>query len=79
MSMQLQDYGGDELKQLVSNLQTFSQSLLYEIYTTKVQREASSVKSAAWVPSKTSKEASTGGRPRYRITKIKSKPCKKLG
>ena len=76
MSMQLQDYGGDELKQLVSNLQTFSQILLYEIYTTKVQREASIVKSAAWVPSK---EASTGGRPRYRITKIKSKPCEKLG
>ena len=47
-----QDYGSDELKQLVSNLQAFSQSLLYEIYTTKVQREASSVKSASCIPSK---------------------------
>ena len=32
--------GSDELKQLVFNLQTFSQSVLYEVYTTKVQREA---------------------------------------
>ena len=49
IAIAIQYYGGDELKQLVSNLQTFSQTLLYEIYTTKVQREASSVKSAAWV------------------------------
>ena len=47
IAIAIQDYGGDELKQLIANLQTFSESLLYEIYTTKVQREASSVKSAA--------------------------------
>lgn len=69
-------YGGDELKQLVSNLQTFSQTLLYEIYTTKVEREASSVKSAAWVPCK---EASTRGRPRYRITKDQIETLRETG
>ena len=52
IAIAIQDYGSDELKQFVSNLQAFSQSLLYEICTTKVQREASSVKSAASIPSK---------------------------
>ena len=61
--------GSDELKQLVFNLQMFSQSLLYEIYTTNVQREAISVRSAASVPSI---EASTRLRPRYRKEQIKT-------
>ena len=76
IAIAIQDYGGDELKQIVSNLQTFSQSLLYEIYTTKVQREANSVQSAAWVPSK---EASTGGRPRYRITEDQIETLRETG
>ena len=76
IAIAIQDYGGDELKQLVANLQTFSESVLYEIYTTKVQREASSVKSAAWVPSK---EPSTGGRPRYRITKDQIETLRETG
>ena len=41
IAIAIQYYGGDELKQLVSNLQTFSQTLLYKIYTTKVQRDVS--------------------------------------
>lgn len=44
--------------------------------TTKVQRQASSVKSAAWVPSK---EASTGGRPRYRVTKDQIETLRETG
>ena len=62
IAIAIQDNAGDEyLKQLVSNLLTFSQSLLQDIHTTKIERETSSVRSAAWAPSK---EASTGGRPR---------------
>ena len=76
IAIAIQDYGGDELKQLTANLQTCFESLLYEIYTTKVQREASSVKSAAWVPSK---EASTGERPRYRITKDQIETLRETG
>lgn len=52
------------------------QTLLYEIYSTKVQRGVSSVKSAAWVPSK---EAGTGGRPRYRITKDQIETLRETG
>ena len=76
IAIAIQDYGVDELKQIVSNLQTFSQSLLYEIYTTKVQREANSVQSAAWVASK---KQSTGGRPRYRITKDQIETLRQTG
>ena len=38
-----------ELKQIVEDLLTFSQSLLQEIYTTKSQRETNSKRSKAWI------------------------------
>ena len=37
----------EAIKQLVLNVLMFSQSFLHKIHTTKVQREASSVRSAA--------------------------------
>ena len=77
IAIAIQDNAGDEyLKQLVSNLLTFSQSLLQDIHTTKIERETSSVRSAAWAPSK---EASTGGRPRYRITKEQIETLRETG
>jgi len=72
----IQDNASDELKQLVSNLLTFSQGLLQEIHTTTIQREGSTVRSAAWIPSK---EASSGGRPRYRITKEQIETLRETG
>ncbi|KAK2552353.1 hypothetical protein P5673_026426 [Acropora cervicornis] len=50
----------DELKQLVSNLLKFSQGLLQEIHRTMIQRQGSTVRTAAWIPSK---EESSRGRP----------------
>ena len=72
----IRDNASDELKQLVSNLLTFSQSLLQEIHTTRIQRERSTVRPAAWVPSK---EAISGGRPRYRITKEQIETLRETG
>jgi len=72
----IRDNASDELKQLVSNLLTFSQGLLQEIHTTTIQREGSTVRSAAWIPSK---EASSGGRPRYRITKEQIETLRETG
>lgn len=72
----IQDNASDELKQVLSNLLTFSQGLLQEIHTTTIQRERSTVRSAAWIPSK---EASSGGRPRYRITKEQIETLRETG
>ena len=50
----------------MEDLLLVSQSLLQKIRTTKSQREMSKSKSPAWV---LSTQASTGGRPRFNITK----------
>ena len=66
IAIAIQDNASSDLKQTVEDLLSFSQNLLQEINATKVQRETNGTRSSAWVPST---QASTGGRPRYRITK----------
>ena len=55
-----------ELKQLVEDLLMLTRELLQEIHAVKSQREKENRRSTAWIPST---EASTGGRPRFRVTK----------
>ena len=66
IAIAIQDNASGDLKQTVEELLSFSQNLLQEIHTTKVQRETNGTRSSAWV---SSTQASTEGRPRYRITK----------
>ncbi|PFX24902.1 hypothetical protein AWC38_SpisGene10484 [Stylophora pistillata] len=70
------DSRSDELKQLVEDLLSVSQSLLQEIHTTKIQREINERSSPAWVPSR---EARTGGRPRFSITKEQIETFRETG
>ena len=70
------DSRSDELKQLVEDLLSVSQSLLQEIHTTKIQREINERRSPAWVPNR---EASTGGRPRFSITKEQIETFRETG
>ena len=62
IAIAIQNNANDELKQLMEDLLSVSQSLLQEIRTTKRQREMSKRKSPAWVPST---QASIGGRLRF--------------
>ena len=66
IAIAVQDNTSGDLNQTVEDLLSFSQNLLQEIHTTKVQRETNGTRPSAWVPST---QASTGGRPRYRISK----------
>jgi len=66
IAIAIQDNASGDLKQTVEDLLSFSENLLLEIHATKVQRETNGTRSSAWVPST---QASTEGRPRYRITK----------
>ena len=61
-----QDDASSDLNQTVQDLLSFSQNVLQEVHTTKVQRETNGTRSSVCVPST---QAGTGGRPRYRITK----------
>jgi len=60
----IQDNSSAELKQLVEDLLTLSRELLQEIHAAKSQRETENTRSTAWIPST---EASTEGRPSFRI------------
>ena len=70
IAIAVQDNTSGDLNQTVEDLLSFSQNLLQEIHTTKVQRETNGTRPSAWVPST---QASTGGRPRYRKSKDKSR------
>ncbi|XP_068747410.1 uncharacterized protein [Montipora capricornis] len=76
IAIAIQNNANDELKRLMEDLLSVSQSLLQEIRTTKSQREMSKSKSPAWVPST---QASTGGRPRFNITKEQIETLRETG
>ena len=61
-----QDDASSDLNRTVQDLLSFSQNVLQEVHTTKVQRETNGTRSSVCVPST---QAGTVGRPRYRITK----------
>ena len=65
-----------ELKQLVEDLLMLTRELLQEIHAVKSQREKENRRSTAWVPST---EASTGGRPRFRVTKDQIETLRETG
>ena len=76
IAIAIQNNANDELKRLMEDLLSVSQSLLQEIRTTKSQREISKSKSPAWVPCT---QASTGGRPRFNITKEQIETLRETG
>ena len=76
IAIAIQNNANDELKRLMEDLLSVSQSLLQEIRSTKSQREMSKSKSPAWVPST---QASTGGRPRFNITKEQIETLRETG
>ena len=76
IAMAIQNNASDELKQLVEDLLSVSQSLLQKIHATMSQREINQRRSSAWVPSS---EASTGGRPRFSITKEQIETLRETG
>ena len=76
IAMAIQNNASVELKQLVEDLVSVSQSLLQKIHATMSQREINQRISSAWVPSS---EASTGGRPRFSITKEQIETLRETG
>lgn len=76
IAIAIQNNASDELKQLVEDLLSVSQSLLQEIHTAKTQSEMNKRRSAAWVPGT---QASTGGRPRFSITKEQIETLRETG
>ena len=67
-----------ELKQLVEDLLSVSQSLLQEIHAAKSQSEMNKRRSPAWVPG-TQAGTGAGGRPRFSITKEQIETLRKTG
>ena len=65
-----------ELKQLVEDLLMLTRELLQEIHAVKSQREKENRRSTACFPST---EASTGGRPRFRVTKDQIETLRETG
>ena len=65
VAIAIQDNSSAALKQLFEDLLMLPRELLQEIQAAKSQRETENKRTTAWVPST---EASTWGRPRFRIT-----------
>ena len=76
IAIAIQNDANGDLKEIVEDLLRFSQSLLQEIHATKSQKETKATRSTAWVPCT---QGSTGGRPRYNITKEQIETLRETG
>ena len=76
IAIAIQNDANGDLKETVEDLLRYSQSLLQEIHATKSQRETKATRSTAWVPGT---QGSTGGRPKYNITKEQIETLRETG
>lgn len=76
VALENENHVHDELKLLIEELLQVMQGLLQEVSTAKVTRRQREVSSRAWVPNT---EESTGGRPRYNITKEQIETLRETG